>query len=212
MDQHQNSLAELLTDGVAQLQVQLSAAQCAVLLDYLRLLDKWSRVYNLTAVHDPREMVIRHLLDSLSVIPHIKGPLVLDVGTGAGLPGIPLAVALPELEFVLLDSVAKKTRFVLQAVSELRLSNVMVKTQRVEDYRPVKLFDTVISRAFSSIAEFVAVAGAQCRPGGVLLAMKGRYPEEELSGLAVGFQLLEVTRLSVPGLDEERHVVRLSRQ
>jgi 16S rRNA (guanine527-N7)-methyltransferase len=97
-------------------------------------------------------------------------------------------------------------------VSELRLSNVMVKTQRVEDYRPVKLFDTVISRAFSSIAEFVAVAGAQCRPGGVLLAMKGRYPEEELSGLAVGFQLLEVTRLSVPGLDEERHVVRLSRQ
>jgi len=211
MDTRQNSLAKHLKEGVAALELSLSVAQCNGLLAYVKLLSKWNEVYNLTAVRDPGEMISHHLLDSLAVIPYIKGPHVLDVGTGAGLPGIPLAIALPRVDFVLLDSVAKKTRFVLQAASELGLSNVMVKTQRVEKYHPAELFDTVISRAFSSIAEFINAAGSLCRPGGVLLAMKGRYPEEELKALPQGYQLREAVRLAVPGLDEERHVACLDR-
>lgn len=204
-------LADQLAQGIAALNLSLTAVQSAKLLEYLRLLGKWNGVYNLTAVRDPEEMITRHLLDSLAVIPVVKGPRVLDVGTGAGLPGIPLAVALPDLEFVLLDSAAKKTRFVLQAVSELELGNVTVATRRVEEYQPDPLFDTVISRAFSGIVGFVAAAGTLCRTDGLLLAMKGRFPEEESTALLQGFQLLEVVRLNVPGLAEERHVARLSR-
>ena len=206
-----DSLAKQLKEGIAALKLPLSPAQCTSLLNYVQLLSKWNEVYNLTAVRDPSEMVSHHLLDSLAVIPYIKGPHVLDVGTGAGLPGIPLAIALPATDFMLLDSVAKKTRFVLQAAGELGLSNVMVKTRRVEKFQPAQLFDTVISRAFSSIAEFVTMAGPLCRPGGVLLAMKGRYPEEELKALPQDYQLREVARLAVPGLDEERHVACLER-
>ena len=205
-------LAERLARGIAAQQLTLSPAQCARLLDYVQLLVKWNQVYNLTAIRNPRDMITRHLLDSLAVIPFIKGPRVLDVGTGAGLPGIPLAIALPDLQFVLLDSVAKKTRFIVQAAGELGLGNVVVKTQRVEKYHSLDLFDTVISRAFSSIAGFVTVAGPLCRSdGGVLVAMKGRYPQEELSALPPGYALKDITRLAVPGLDEERHVVQLLR-
>ncbi len=210
MNAPEDVLAQQLARGIEALRLTLSPAQCTKLLDYVQLLVKWNQVYNLTAIRNPRDMVTRHLLDSLAVMPFIKGPRVLDVGTGAGLPGIPLAIALPEMEFALLDSVAKKTRFVVQAGSELGLSNVEVKTQRVENYDSLGLFDTVISRAFSSIAEFVTVAGPWCRhSGGVLLAMKGRYPQEELSALPPGYSLKDITRLAVPGLDEERHVVQI---
>jgi 16S rRNA (guanine527-N7)-methyltransferase len=212
MNAPENVLAERLTHGITALGLSLSAAQCATLIAYVELLIKWNQVYNLTAIRNPCDMITRHLLDSLAVIPFIKGPRVLDVGTGAGLPGIPLAVALPELEFVLLDSVAKKTRFVVQATSELSLSNVVVKTQRVEQYNSLGLYDTVISRAFSTIAEFITVAGPLCRRnGGVLLAMKGRYPQDELSSLPADYQIKEITRLVVPDLGEERHVVQLVR-
>jgi len=218
MSGRQNATSEATDAPVTQLMqaaeslgVSLSAVQCAKLLTYVELLAKWNSVYNLTAVRDPQEMITRHILDSLSVAPYIKGPLVLDIGTGAGLPGIPLAVAFPDIQFTLLDSVAKKTRFVLQAVGELGLSNVMVKTGRVEKYQPPQLFDTVISRAFSSISDFLNMAGSLCRPGGALLAMKGRYPEEELADLPPDFQVDDILRLRVPGLDEERHAARLSR-
>ena len=212
MNAPEDVLAQQLTRGIAALRLTLSPAQCTQLLSYVQLLGKWNQVYNLTAIRNPRDMITRHLLDSLAVIPFIKGPRVLDVGTGAGLPGIPLAIALPELEFGLLDSVAKKTRFVVQAGSELGLSNVVVKTQRVEQNHALGLFDTVISRAFSSIAEFVTAAGPLCRRnGGVMLAMKGRYPQEELSALSPGYVLKDITRLAVPELNEERHVVQLTR-
>ena len=212
MNALEDVLAQQLAHGIAALQLALSPAQCTKLLGYVQLLVKWNQVYNLTAIRNPRDMITRHILDSLAVIPFIKGPRVLDVGTGAGLPGIPLAIALPELEFVLLDSVAKKTRFVVQAGSELGLSNVVVKTQRVEKNHSLGLFDTVISRAFSSIAEFVTMAGPLCRRnGGVMLAMKGRYPQEELSALPPGYILKDVARLAVPELNEERHVVQLAR-
>ena len=212
MNALEDVLAQQLAHGIAALQLALSPAQCTKLLGYVQLLVKWNQVYNLTAIRNPRDMITRHILDSLAVIPFIKGPRVLDVGTGAGLPGIPLAIALPELEFVLLDSVAKKTRFVVQAGSELGLSNVVVKTQRVEKNHSLGLFDTVISRAFSSIAEFVTMAGPLCRRnGGVMLAMKGRYPQEELSALPPGYILKDVARLAVPELNEERHVIQLAR-
>ena len=211
MSARQDLLTRQLEQGIAALKLSLNPAQYAALLAYVQLLDKWNQVYNLTAIRDPSEMITRHLLDSLTVIPFIKGPRVLDVGTGAGLPGIPLAIALPDLQFVLLDSVAKKTRFVVQAVNELDLKNVTVETRRAEKYLPGELFDTVISRAFSSLFEFITAAGAHCRHGGVLLAMKGRYPEEELKALPQGYQLREVARLVVPGLDEERHIVCLDR-
>jgi len=211
MTDRQDELAEQLARGLAALKLTLTPRQYAGLLAYLQLLGKWNRVYNLTAVREPREMVARHLLDSLAVIPYIKGPRVLDVGTGAGLPGIALAVALPDLKFVLLDSVAKKTRFLVQAASELGLTNVTIETQRAENYRPAALFDTVISRAFGSLAEFLVAAGPLCRHGGLLLAMKGRFPQEELTTLPSGYRLREAARLIVPGLDEERHAVCLGR-
>lgn len=206
------ALAEPLTQGIAALGLSLTSAQLAKLIAYLRLLGKWNEAYNLTAVRDPREMVTRHLLDSLAVIPFIKGPRVLDVGTGAGLPGIPLAVALPDLQFVLLDSVAKKSRFVVQAVGELGLDNVVVNTQRAERYQPEALFDTVISRACAAIATLVAIAGPLCRPGGVLLAMKGRRATDEPAVLPAGFHLDLVASIVVPGLGEERHVACIGRR
>jgi len=212
MNAPEDILARQLARGIAALGLRLNAEQSTKLLAYVQLLGKWNQVYNLTSVRNPCDMVTRHLLDSLAVVPYIKGPRVLDVGTGAGLPGIPLAIALPDLDFVLVDSVAKKTRFVVQATSELGLSNVVVKTQRVEKLQTLGLFDTVISRAFSSIAEFVAVAGPLCRrSGGVLLALKGRYPQDELAALPAGYHLKAVTRLNVPELHEERHVVQLLR-
>ncbi|MEJ2651131.1 MAG: 16S rRNA (guanine(527)-N(7))-methyltransferase RsmG [Gammaproteobacteria bacterium] len=213
MNAPEDALRQQLARGVAALRLTLTPAQRSKLLGFVELLAKWNHVYNLTAVRNPSAMITRHLLDSLAVVPFIKGPRVLDVGTGAGLPGIPLAVALPDLEFVLLDSVAKKTRFVVQASSELQISNVVVKTQRVEKYQLLGCFDTVISRAFSSMTEFVTVAGALCRRnGGVLVAMKGRHPQDELAMLPPGYRIKRISRVAVPGLDEERHVVQIIRE
>lgn len=204
------ALDALLSQGLAELGLDCPLAVRARLLDYVRLLDKWNRVYNLTAVREPREMVTRHILDSLAVLPYLHGHRVLDVGTGAGLPGIPLALLSPEREFVLLDSNNKKTRFVQQAVSELGLANVSVVQARVEDYRPDALFDTVISRAFATIADMLDQAGRHCAQDGVLLAMKGALPNEELAALPGGYKVQAIHRLNVPGLKEERHLVCLT--
>lgn len=176
------------------------------LLAYLQLLAKWNSAYNLTAVRDPAEMVTRHLLDSLAIAPYLRGPRVLDIGTGPGLPGIPLAVLRSDLQFTLLDANAKKTRFVVQAVGELALKNVEVVQTRVENYRPAQKFDTLMSRAFASIADMLAGARHLCAPGGRFLAMKGVSPEEELQALPAGYDI-EVLALAVPGLDAARHVV-----
>lgn len=190
----------------------LSTAVQEKLLAYVGLLAKWNRVYNLTAVRDPAEMVTRHLLDSLSVAPYLRGSRVLDVGSGAGLPGIPLALAKPEWEFVLLDSNRKKTRFITQSCIELGLTNVRVESARIEDYTPKVLFDSVISRAFSELSAMLAATGRLCQPEGIMLAMKGEYPGAELASVPPGFVVQGVEVLQVPGLDAQRHVVRIGFQ
>jgi len=177
----------------------------------VHLLVKWNAAYTLTAVRDPGEMVTRHLLDSLAVAPHLHGRRVLDIGTGPGLPGIPLAIARPALSFTLLDANAKKTRFVTQVVGELALNNVEVVQARVENYRPAEKFDTLVSRAFASIADMLDGARHLCAPEGRFLAMKGTYPEEELAAIPHGFAS-EVLALQVPGLAAQRHLVILRPQ
>lgn len=202
----------LLPEGLEQLGLPLPAEVRARLLEYIRLLAKWNQVYNLTAVRKPGEMVVRHLLDSLSIAPFIRGSHVLDVGTGAGLPGIPLALAQPDRQFVLLDSSAKRIRFITQAIAELGLKNAAAAQSRAEDFRPAHLFDTVVSRAFASIEAMVQAAGHLCAEHGCLLAMKGAYPQAELKAIPAGFRVTGVHELHVPGLDAQRHVVCIERK
>jgi 16S rRNA (guanine527-N7)-methyltransferase len=192
--------------GITALGLNLPGGAETRLLQYLQLLAKWNQTYNLTAVRDPQEMVTRHLLDSLVILPYLQGPRVLDIGTGAGLPGIPLAISRPDLSFTLLDANAKKTRFIIQAIGELGLKNVEVVQSRVENYRPGQKFDTLVSRAFASIADMLAGARHLCAPHGRFLAMKGVHPEEELAAVPADY-VTEVVALQVPGLEAERRLV-----
>jgi 16S rRNA (guanine527-N7)-methyltransferase len=200
--------SEILSAGLGELGLALTAEQQERLLEFIRLLAKWNRRFNLTAV-EGAAMISHHLLDSLSVLPFIKGESVLDVGSGAGLPGLPLAVARPDCQCVLLDSNGKKTRFMRQAVLELGLPNVTVVQSRIEEYRPEPAFDTVVSRAFGVLVEFVQATRGVRAPGTRLLAMKGLYPAAELTGLSGAGYRADVIKLNVPGLAAERHLVSL---
>lgn len=201
------ALEKTLLEGIGSLGLTLTPHQQAALLDYLALLQKWNRAYNLTAIRDPRQMLIKHLLDSLSIAPHLRGEDFLDVGTGAGLPGIPLAVVFPQRQFQLLDSNGKKTRFLIEAKARLGLENVSVHCRRIEDFAGLQLFDGVISRAFSSLSEMALHCAPLLSPQGRLYAMKGQYPAQELSQLAKHFIVDGCHSLSVPGLDEARHLL-----
>jgi 16S rRNA (guanine527-N7)-methyltransferase len=201
-------LPDALARGAAALGLTLDSDRQRRLIAFLDLLGRWNRVYNLTAVADPQRMLVLHLLDSLSVASDLRGPRVLDVGTGPGLPGLPLSVAHPHWEFVLLDSGAKKIRFLTQAVAELDLRNVVAVRARVQDYRAPP-FDTIVSRAFSSLPRFLSAVAHLTGPGGRIVAMKGRLPSDELSQVPSTFAVEAVRRLHVPGLDAERHLVTL---
>jgi 16S rRNA (guanine527-N7)-methyltransferase len=179
------------------------------LLHYLRLLLQWNGAYNLTAIRDPAEMVTRHILDSLALVPYVQGELLVDIGTGAGLPGMLLHMADVCPETVLVDSNGKKVRFCKHVIGELGLEQIDARHIRAEDLKLADGADAVISRAYASLADFVRSAGHLLRPGGQLLAMKGRYPHDEVQQLPAGWQLLECVQLRVPGLDEERHLLRL---
>ncbi len=203
------SLAGELAAGITALGLDVTPEAQQRMLDYLALVEKWNKAYNLTAVREPAKMLTHHLLDSLSVLPHVRGPQVLDVGSGAGLPGIPLAISKPEWRFTLLDSNHKKTTFLRQAVIELKLANVDVVCDRVESWPATQPFDTVVSRAFSDLPEFLALAGKLCAKNGVVVAMKGVYPHEELAQVPKEFQLRNVVPLNVPGLGAERHAAVL---
>jgi len=203
------NLADALAAGIRALGLDIAAAAQQRMLDYLALIEKWNKAYNLTAVREPQKMLTHHLLDSLAVLPYLRGSRVLDVGTGAGLPGIPLALTRPEWRFTLLDSNHKKTAFLRQAVIELQLGNVEVVCARVEIWAAPQPFDTVVSRAFSDVAEFIALAGRLCAKDGIVIAMKGVYPHEELTQLPRAFRLHAVVPLQVPGLGAERHAALL---
>lgn len=204
-------LAAQLADGVAQLGLSLPQATQQRLLDYLSLLTKWNQAYNLTAVRDPAEMVNQHLLDCLAVVPYVSALTILDVGSGAGLPGVPLALALPNAQVTLLDSNQKKTAFLRQAAIELGLGNATIECARVERWSTAQSFELVISRALSDLSEFVTLAGRLVAAGGALAAMKGVYPHEELAHLPHGFRLRQAQALSVPGLHAVRHLLLLER-
>ncbi len=177
--------------------------------DYLALIAKWNRVHNLTAVRDSAKMVSVHALDCLAILPHLHAASVLDVGSGAGLPGIPIALMWPRARVVLLDSNHKKAAFLRQAAIELGLKNVEVVCERVEMWQPAQKFELVISRAFSDLPEFLKLAGRLCADDGVVVAMKGVYPDEELAQLPATFKLRAAIPLKVPGLSAERHLVVL---
>lgn len=206
------SIADELTRGLRALDLPLPQNAPAKLLKYLELVEKWNQVYNLTAVRRVEDMISHHVLDSLAVTKHLEGATLLDVGSGAGLPGIPLALARPDMAVTLLESSHKKGAFLKQAVIELELANVQVVNVRAETWQPTQRFDVVISRAFSEIGEFLALAGRLCADTGVLAAMKGVHPYEELSQVRPPFETSAVIPLKVPGLDAQRHLVLIRRK
>jgi 16S rRNA (guanine527-N7)-methyltransferase len=204
------SLQQKLSDGLAALNIALPKDAQAKLIAYVRLIEKWNKVHNLTAVRELDKMITLHVLDSLTVLKHVAGKnTLLDVGSGAGLPGIPLAIARPDLRVTMLDSNHKKTAFLTQAKTELGLSHCEVINERVELWQTVKKFDAVISRAYSDLSEFVDQAGHLLTRDGQMLAMKGVYPHEEILKLSPTFSVEKVAELHVPELDAKRHLVVL---
>lgn len=201
-------LNAMLERGLSELGSTAGCGQRERLLQFLELLRRWNRVYSLTAIEDPREGVRLHLLDSLSIASFLHGERVLDVGTGPGLPGIPLAIMQPDRRFVLLDCNAKKIRFVRQAVIELGLVNVVPVQARVESFTDPAGFDCVLARAYASLAEIWADVSRLLKTGGSVLALKGRRPETELGDLPAGVAV-GIHRLRVPGVDAERHLAEL---
>lgn len=200
-----------LLEGARTLGIELTDEQAVRLVTHLDLLDEWNARMNLTAIRDRPSQLTKHLLDSLSVRPHLRGQRIADIGSGAGFPGIPLAIVEPARHFALIESTGKKCRFLEHVRDTLGLANVEVVQSRAESYQPELRFDTVIARAVGPVADLVKVAGRLVAGGGRLLAMKGRYPEEELAAKLNGWKVAAVHPLTVPGLDEERHLVELCR-
>ncbi len=207
MSEYENALL----NGTKQLGLKLTDSQCKQLLAYHALMIKWNKAYNLTAIRDPREMISRHIIDSLAILPFIKGQRIIDVGTGAGLPGVVLAIMFPEKELVLLDSNGKKTRFLIQVKTELALDNMQVENCRVESYEPGQGFDIVTSRAFASLQDMLNWTGQLVSSNGCFLAMKGINPIDEIEAIPEGFSVIATHQLDVPGSDGERHLLEIKK-
>ena len=203
--------ARTLQNGARELGVELGDVPAQRLLSLLDELLKWNAAYNLTAITDPAKMLTHHLLDSLAVQPALHGTTVADVGTGAGFPGLPLAVVDPGRRFTLIDSNNKKVRFVGHAAHLLGLTNVTAVHSRSESFKSAKPFDTVIARAFAALPELLRLVSPLCGPATRVLAMKGKRPDDEIAGVPASWRVLEVRALTVPGLNEERHLVTLQR-
>jgi 16S rRNA (guanine527-N7)-methyltransferase len=204
---------EILIEGLAFFRTaspledwQFCDENIELLLQFMSLIEKWNKAYNLTAIRNKEEMARLHMLDSLAILPHLHGQRLIDIGTGAGLPGIPLAIFRPDMEFVLLDSNAKKTRFVQQVILELKLKNVSVLHSRVETYQPIKRFDSVVSRAFTNLSDMIRLTEHLLNENGLLLAMKGQSPHEELAELNQSYQVIPIL---VPQVDAERCLISI---
>ena len=201
-------VAHRILNGASTLGLELSANAGERMASHLLLIEKWNRVHNLTAVREPEQMVTLHVLDSLSLLPHLGAAAsVVDVGTGPGFPGIPLAIARPDVRVTLLDSSHKKCTFLEQARTELCLANVEVVCERVEQWKPAQRYDAVVSRAFAELTDFVAQASHLAAPGGRFLAMKGVYPYDEIARVPTSHKVAQVVELKVPSLDAKRHLV-----
>ncbi len=204
-------LQQQLTTLLAQTDIALTQKQQQQLVRYVELLHKWNKAYNLTSVRLPEEMMIKHIMDSLVVAPHLSGHHYIDVGTGPGLPGIVLAIALPDTHFVLLDSLGKRVRFLMQVKHELGLENVTPVQSRVEEYQPSVKLDGVLSRAFASLQDMVDWCGHLIDHSGKFIALKGVFPNEELESLPAGVKFEQKIALEVPKLDAQRHLIILSK-
>ena len=200
---------EVLAAGAREIGIVLDSESTERLLRLVDELEMGNAQFNLTAIRDRPGMLQKHVLDSLSLHPYLRGSRVADIGTGAGFPGLPLAIVNPRRRFTLVEATGKKARFAEQTAQALGCDNVQVVNSRAENYRPFELFDTVVARALSSLADFAAYAGHLCAPDGRLLAMKGKRPDEEISALPKSFRVLAVHRLKLPGMDDERHLVEL---
>jgi 16S rRNA (guanine527-N7)-methyltransferase len=205
-----NALQTKLEQGIHALGLTLPSNAVPRLLDYLALLERWNATYNLTAIREPEDMVTRHLLDALAIVPYVQGESLADLGTGPGLPGIPLAIAAPGRQVLLVDSNGKKVRFLREAIRSLKLEGVRAEQSRVEEVEGQ--FDCVTARAFASLADMLGWGGHLLAPEGIWLAMKGKSPDDELSGVPATFQVRAIHALTVPGLEAaERHLVVLGR-
>jgi 16S rRNA (guanine527-N7)-methyltransferase len=196
---------KILITGLESLNLAFDEEKIEQLMSFIKLLEKWNKAYNLTSIRNTEDMVSLHLLDSLAILPFIEGKYVIDIGTGAGLPGIPLAIYLPGIDFTLLDSNAKKTRFVQQAILELKLNNVTVCHSRVENYLPETSFDTVITRAFASLSDIVKLSSHLVSQSGVILAMKGQLPDEQ----DINSAKTTLIPINVPGIPAKRCLVKM---
>jgi|FLOH01.1.fsa_nt_gi 16S rRNA (guanine527-N7)-methyltransferase len=206
------SIRDELEQGMQEMGLPCQEGVLLALMAYLKLLEKWNSSFNLSGVSDIQTMVSRHLLDSLSISPYLQGDVFVDIGSGAGLPGIPLAILNPDKQFVLIDSNGKKTRFLFQAQIELGLNNISVENCRVEHYQSQQQIDMVICRAFSTLEDVVIrlqpIFSSKCK----LLAMKGHYPEDEISQLPDGFEVTRTIKLKIPGSDSQRHLIEVMRK
>ncbi|SRR5579883_1796946 len=202
-------LDQLLTQALKENNITLDQATQQKLLTFLELIVAWNRVFNLTTLTTPREMVYLHLIDSLIISPYLHGSRLLDVGSGGGLPGIPLAITHPQQQWVLLDKTSKKTRFLTQVIAELKLENVEVIHSRVENFHPTDCFDSIVSRAFGTLSLFTETTAHLLCPGGKFIAMKGKNPQEEIAALPNQFLLQKVVPIHIKGIAVERHLIHI---
>ncbi|MEQ3640584.1 MAG: 16S rRNA (guanine(527)-N(7))-methyltransferase RsmG [Alteromonas sp.] len=205
----QQDLHCILASGLEALSLNLTDNQQQQLVEFVLLIDKWNKAYNLTSVRCPKQMMVKHILDSLAIVPHLTGENIIDVGTGPGLPGMPLAIAFPDKTFTLLDSLGKRVRFMTQCVHTLKLTNVTPVNSRVENHVGDKPYDIVLSRAFASLKDMLHWCEHLVDSDGQFLALKGQFPQSEIDEVSDHFQVVNTENITVPNLDGERHLVWL---